>query len=166
MAASAGTTTSHAGFPLSAPHARRSQLPVGSFTLTRAGSIRLAARHYKHSITSRERLQLDRRLVAQRATGRTGAKELLGLLQRRDEGVDFVARVVEVETGAGGRGDAEFLVQRHRAKVTGANSDTFLVEVRCQIVRMNVAEREGDEPASLLNIERAIDFDFDEFVEA
>src|SRR2546426_9498457 len=103
-----------------------------------------------------------RALVPERATRGAGAEEFLGLPQRLDKGVHFVARVVEVEAGARGGGDAEFLVERHRAMMTGPDGDAFLIEEGRQIVRMNVAERERDETTTFFHVERTVDDDFDE----
>jgi hypothetical protein len=80
--------------------------------------------------------------IRRRRAPASRAKKLLGLLQRRHQGVDFLMGVVEVETGAGGGRRAELFVQRHGAMVTGPNRNAFLIEKRGQVVRMNVAETE------------------------
>ena len=79
-------------------------------------------------------------LIPHRAAGGAGAEELLGFVRALDEDVDFVAGVVKIEAGAGGGGEAEFLVQRHGAMMPRADGHAFLIEKGRQVMRMNVAE--------------------------
>ena len=105
-------------------------------------------------------------LIPQRATSRAWAEKLFRFAERLDEHIHFVARVVEIKAGAGRRVDAEFLVQRHRAMVAGADGDAVLVEKRGEIVRVNVAEGERHQAAAFFHVERAVEDDLDEVLEA
>jgi hypothetical protein len=57
-------------------------------------------------------------------------KEVDGVLQRRDEDIDFFTGVVEIQTGAGGGADPQNAVQGLGAVVARANGDARLIQQR------------------------------------
>src|SRR2546425_8928097 len=85
------------------------------------------------------------------------SEQLAGLAYGRDEGVDIVHVIIDVERGTRGRGDAEPAHQRLGAVVAGPNTDAVAVQDRRQVVRMNVAVRERHDAGTV--VARSIDRD-------
>jgi hypothetical protein len=71
------------------------------------------------------------------------------LLDTRDQRVDLSRRRVEIGRRARRRGDAETLMDRPPAVVTGANRDTDGVKHLRDVVRVHLVEGEGDRAAAL-----------------
>src|SRR3989441_2864341 len=85
------------------------------------------------------------------------SEQLAGLAYGRDEGVDVVHVIIDVERGTRGRGDAEPAHQRLGAVVAGPNTDAVAVQDRRQVVRMNVPVRERHDAGTV--VARSIDRD-------
>src|ERR1041385_9159556 len=81
---------------------------------------------------------------------RQDAEQLARLPQRRDERVDVVDVVIDVKRRARGRRNAKAPHQRLRAVVPGADADAVAIQNRGEIVRMDVAVREWNDPRAVV----------------
>src|ERR1051325_10832836 len=81
---------------------------------------------------------------------RQDAKQLARLPQRRDEGIDVVDVVIDVERRARGRRNAKAPHQRLRAVMPGADADAVAIQNRGEIVRMDVAVREWNNSRAMV----------------
>src|SRR5438045_9661099 len=72
------------------------------------------------------------------------AKDLYNFFDCARKRVNLLLRVVESEGGTRCRGDVETLHDRLCAVVSGTHSDSFLIENRADVVRVNVVNDERE----------------------
>src|SRR3954470_2655410 len=90
---------------------------------------------------------------------RSETEDIAGTVERIGQSVDILFVVVQIETGAGGRVDAEQAHQWLGAMMTGAQADVALVEHLREIVWVDVAEPEAERGTAHLDIGRAVQTD-------
>ena len=78
------------------------------------------------------------------------AEEVPYVLQAVDQGVDLGRRGVQIERRSRGRRNSVPQADRPRAVVADPDRDALLVEDLAHVVRVDVAEREGDRGAAVL----------------
>ena len=80
---------------------------------------------------------------------RDSCKELRGVAEDVDHAIDFVFRVIKIETGARRSGQAKFSHQRLIAMMSAAQRQSTLIGERGQIVRMHALHDKTNERAAL-----------------
>src|SRR3954471_10609637 len=83
-------------------------------------------------------------------SARPSAEEVPYVLQPLDQCVDLGRRGVQIERRSCGRGNSVPEADGPRAVVTDADRDALLVEDLAHVVRVDVAQREGDRGAAVL----------------
>src|SRR3954454_13158052 len=99
-------------------------------------------------------------------SSRPSAEEVPYVLQAVDQSVDLGLRGVQIERRSRGRRNSVAEADRPRAVVADPDRDALLVEDLAHVVRVDVAEREGDRGAPLLGRRRADDPEVGDFEEA
>ena len=95
--------------------------------------------------------------VAVEGVHRTELEDLARLVERVHQPVDVLARVVDVEAGARGRGHAQLAHQRLGAVVAGADADALAVAQLGDVVGVHARQLERDHAAAPVGVRRAED---------
>ena len=87
-----------------------------------------------------------------------------GVMQRIGQLVHFFGGIVNAEAGTHGGGEAELVMQRHRAVMAMPHTDPFLIEQKGEILRVRPFQREGDDGPFVIE-SGAVDFQSWNFAE-
>lgn len=90
-------------------------------------------------------------------TSQPSAEEVPDVLQTVHQGVDLGGRGVQIERRSRRRGNSVPQADRAGAVVADPDGDAHLVEYLTHVVRVDVAEREGDRRPAVLGRRRADD---------
>src|SRR3954453_8824409 len=99
-------------------------------------------------------------------SARPSAEEVPYVLQAVDQSVDLGLRGVQIERRSGGRRNSVAEADGPCAVVADADRDALLVEDLAHVVRVDVAQREGDGGPAVLGRRRADDPEVRHLVQA
>ena len=87
----------------------------------------------------------------------TSCKDLFCLAKCCNQSINLFWQIIQVNAGAHGRRNIKQTMERLGAVVTCAHRNTFAIQYRRYIVRMNVLKGERDRATPILRLGRPID---------